>query len=102
MHETLSIIRSRVAQLTSKYDLSLLNAGVVLTGGGALMEGIEELAEEVFKLPTSQGRAEGFQGITRALEQPQYSTVIGLLEYARHNLEPGGGGGFWDYFFGKR
>jgi len=44
----------------------MLGAGVVLTGGGSLMDGIQDLAEKVFEMPVKLGVPYGFGGLTEA------------------------------------
>ncbi|HET7813548.1 MAG TPA: cell division protein FtsA [Candidatus Baltobacteraceae bacterium] len=52
---------------------------VVLTGGGAHLQGIEPLAEEAFGLPVRIGSPGSIAGLTDALKQPEYATAIGLV-----------------------
>jgi cell division protein FtsA len=59
----------------------MLGAGVVLTGGGALMEGIQELAEKVFEMPVKIGVPTGFGGLTEAAKSPIHATGVGLCIY---------------------
>ena len=55
-----------------------LNAGVVLTGGAVLMEGMDIMAENVLDLPVRTGRAEGIEGPAGITDNPSYTTAIGL------------------------
>lgn len=57
----------------------LLPAGVVLTGGGAKMEGIEEFAREALKLPVVIGKPEGLTGIIDKISDPAYAAPVGLM-----------------------
>ncbi|EQD27900.1 cell division protein FtsA, partial [mine drainage metagenome] len=66
----------------------LVVAGVVLTGGSARMEGVIELAEEVFHLPVRLGLPQQIQGLADVVRNPIYATGVGLLLYARDNLLP--------------
>jgi cell division protein FtsA len=59
----------------------MLGAGVVLTGGGSLMEGIKELAEKVFEMPVKLGIPYGFGGLTEAAKSPVHATGVGLCMY---------------------
>jgi cell division protein FtsA len=59
-----------------------LAAGVVLTGGATIMEGIAELAESVLELPTRRGTPRGVGGLTDVVKSPEYSTGVGLVRYA--------------------
>jgi cell division protein FtsA len=61
----------------------LLAGGVVLTGGGASMNGVEELAERIFEMPVRRGVPRGITGAREAVEDPRYATAVGLLLYAR-------------------
>ncbi|WP_221799212.1 cell division protein FtsA [Oceanobacter mangrovi] len=65
----------------SGYD-ELIPAGIVLTGGTAKMEGVVELAEEIFHMPVRLARPHGVSGLTDVINNPIYSTAVGLLLYA--------------------
>lgn len=56
-----------------------LAAGIVLTGGGSLMEGMVELAEQVFDMPTKVGYPAGIDGSNEIISNPMYSTGVGLI-----------------------
>ncbi|MGB2698019.1 MAG: cell division protein FtsA, partial [Candidatus Zixiibacteriota bacterium] len=51
----------------------------VLTGGGSLMEGMVELAEQVFDMPTKVGFPAGIDGTNEIISNPMYSTGVGLV-----------------------
>jgi cell division protein FtsA len=57
----------------------MLPAGVVLTGGGAKLDGIEEFAREALKLPVSIGRPEAMSGIVERINDPSFAAPIGLM-----------------------
>jgi cell division protein FtsA len=61
--------------------LDHLRAGVFLCGGGARIPRISELAERVFRLPVSVGKANSINGLRSALDQPEFATAIGLVRY---------------------
>lgn len=62
-----------------------LNAGVVLTGGGASLEGITELAADVFGLGVRTGvPGAKLDGLVENVTDPQFATVAGLALYAAH------------------
>ena len=73
----------------------LLGAGVVLTGGGSLLEGSMVLAEEVFGLPVKVGLPQGFTGLVESAASPIFSTGVGLVLYGvqHEEKELGGFGG---------
>jgi cell division protein FtsA len=66
----------------------VIAAGLVLTGGSARMEGAIELAEEIFHVPVRLGVPQAVRGLADAVQNPIYSTAVGLLLYARENLQP--------------
>lgn len=69
----------------------LIASGVVLTGGAAKMEGVVELAEEVFHMPVCLAVPSGVAGLTDIVGNPIYATGAGLLMYGwREELEHGG------------
>ncbi len=58
-----------------------IKAGIVLTGGGALLKGCTELAEEVFGLPTRIGVPQELgAGLSNEIESPEFATVAGLIK----------------------
>lgn len=60
-------------------------AGVVLTGGSALLPGIEALGELVFESPVRVGRPGGIGGLTDVVNSPMYATGVGLVIYGAKN-----------------
>ena len=70
----------------------MLGAGIVLTGGGSLMEGIKELAEKVFEMPVKLGVPYGIGGLTEAAKSPIHATGVGLCMYGlEQQKKPKGG-----------
>lgn len=63
----------------------MVAGGVVLTGGSAKMEGLIELAEEVFRMPVRLGMPQHVIGMDEVVNNPIYSTGVGLLMYARQH-----------------
>ncbi len=59
----------------------LVAAGIVLTGGTSKMEGVIDLAEEIFHMPVRLGMPHGIQGLSDIVNNPIYSTGVGLLLY---------------------
>lgn len=60
---------------------NLMAAGIVLTGGTSKMEGVIELAEEIFHMPVRLGMPQGVKGLADIVRNPIYSTGVGLLLY---------------------
>ncbi len=67
----------------------LLVAGVVLTGGGSLMEGMIELAEQIFDMPAKKGIPQGFSGLVDLVSTPIHSTGVGLILYGLEQMKDG-------------
>jgi cell division protein FtsA len=78
MEEILSLALREIKR-TEYADM--LGAGVVLTGGGSLMDGVQELAEKVFEIPVKLGIPSGFGGLTEAAKSPVHATGVGLCMY---------------------
>jgi cell division protein FtsA len=60
------------------FDRSL-NSGVVLTGGGSILEGLPEIAEQLFDMPVRRGTPAGIGGLVDVVASPVYSTAVGLV-----------------------
>ena len=67
----------------------LVPAGIVLTGGTSKMEGVVELAEEIFHMPVRVGSPQGTQGLTDIVRNPIYATGVGLLQYGSEHQGEG-------------
>lgn len=89
--ELLGLVRNELDQL--KYELESkqmkfeLIAGVVITGGGAQIEDLKQCASEVFGTQVRIGTPLNITGLTDYVNKPQYSTVIGLLQYTQDNKD---------------
>jgi cell division protein FtsA len=62
-----------------------LHSGIVLTGGAALLEGMAEIAEQIFDLPIRRGLPSGVGGLTDHVNSPAFATAVGLVMYAHRN-----------------
>jgi cell division protein FtsA len=60
---------------------AVLGAGIVITGGGAQVEGAVELAERVFAAPARLGSPVGLEGMAESIGNPPYATALGLVLY---------------------
>jgi len=58
-----------------------VNGGVVVTGGSSIMEGVPELAEQLFDMPVRRGIPRGVGGLTDVISSPMYATGVGLGIY---------------------
>jgi cell division protein FtsA len=83
------IIQPRLEELFSLVDrevrragyASRVNGGVVVTGGASIMEGVPELAEQIFDMPVRRGIPRGVGGLTDVISNPMYATGVGLGLY---------------------
>ncbi len=73
-----------VEDLTKLGLQSELRGGVVMTGGGAQMDGLLEMAQQVFNAPTRYGMPKGMGGLVDVISSPTWSTASGLLLYGLH------------------
>ncbi|RMH51267.1 MAG: cell division protein FtsA [Zetaproteobacteria bacterium] len=78
--ELFEMVKSHLDQSGFRRQLS---AGVVLTGGSSLLNGMVELAEEVFDAPVRLGMPRGIGGLVDVVSTPIYSTGAGLVFYGR-------------------
>jgi cell division protein FtsA len=81
--EIFAVVRKRIEDTGM---LEQLSAGVVLTGGAVLLEGMSELAEEILGVPVRIGFPQGVRGITQLVHGPQYATGVGLVKYGAQAL----------------
>lgn len=77
--ETLKLIKN---ELEKKSLLHELGAGIVLTGGGSHLKGIETLAEQIFGLSCSVGKPRYFSGVSTVYEGPEFAAPLGMIRYA--------------------
>ncbi len=78
--ELLSLVQ---AELRRSGFEELIAAGVVLTGGSAKMEGVVELAEEVFHMPVRLGVPQYVSGLADVVRNPIHATGVGLLLFGQ-------------------
>ena len=74
--ELMSLILAELRR--SGYE-NLIAAGIVLTGGSSKMEGVVELAEEVFHMPVRLGVPQYVTGLIDVVRNPIHATGVGLL-----------------------
>jgi len=88
-HELAQIIEPRVIEIMEMIDNELvksgkkeiLAAGVVLTGGGSMIEGTVDAAERVLNMPVRVGFPENIVGLKDVVSTPMYANGVGLLRY---------------------
>jgi len=95
--ELLSLVQ---AELRRSGFEDLIAAGIVLTGGSSKIEGLVDLAEEVFHMPVRLGMPQYVTGLVDVVRNPIYATGVGLLLFGYQNrdqrtLEAGLGKGLY-------
>jgi cell division protein FtsA len=78
VEEIFAVVRKRIEDTGM---LEALSAGVVLTGGAVLLQGMSEFAEEILGMPVRIGMPTGIKGITQLVHGPEYATGVGLVKY---------------------
>lgn len=89
------VLGARAEELFSIIDTSikdanlegLITGGYVITGGGALIKGLQELSEYVLEKPSKIGFPKPFGGMTNIMQNPKFSTVLGLMLETAENFE---------------
>ncbi len=76
-----------VAELRRSGFEEMIGSGIVLTGGSAKMEGMIDLAEEVFHMPVRLGLPQYVGGLTGVIHNPIYATGVGLVLYGASHRE---------------
>ncbi len=76
VEETFGLIRSRLQQQNLLHSLG---GGVVLSGGGAHLKNVSQLAEKVFGLPCEIGVPRNVSGLAANLAVPEYATGVGTV-----------------------
>jgi cell division protein FtsA len=92
VEETFELLRDRLS--ASGLDRSGAGRRVVLTGGGAQLHGVRELAARVFEGHVRVGRPQRFAGLGDAVSGPAYAVAAGLLRWGvdhRSELAPAAG-----------
>lgn len=78
VEEMLTLINHELANSGTKH---MVNAGLVLTGGTAMLTHISDLAEQIFDLPVRIGYPRNIGGVTDVVNSPQCATGVGLVIY---------------------
>lgn len=82
--ELFQVIKEMVLEKNLQDEIT---GGFVLTGGGALIKNLPELAEYYLEKPVKLGYPTAFGGMTTAMQHPKFSTVLGLLQESQHASE---------------
>jgi cell division protein FtsA len=79
MEEMLQLAMKEVEKSKIK---EFLGAGIVITGGAALLEGLVSLAERTMGMPVKIGKPIVSGGLEDSVDSPMYATGVGLIHYA--------------------
>ncbi|MEZ5542490.1 MAG: cell division protein FtsA [Pseudomonadota bacterium] len=82
--ELLTLIQ---AELRRSGFEDLVASGIVLTGGSAKIEGLVDLAEEIFHMPVRLGVPQYVTGLVDVVRNPIFATGVGLLLFGHHNRD---------------
>lgn len=77
--EILDLVRRNIEEKMGA--LELLAGNVVITGGSALMPGLDQVAADRFRLPVRIGKPHGMSGLVDVVASPAHSTAVGLVRY---------------------
>jgi cell division protein FtsA len=83
--ELVELVLSDVYQQVG--DLSQLSAGIVLTGGGSQLRGLESLFREISGMPVQMGKTRNITGLVDKVSSPIFSTAVGLIYHGYRNHE---------------
>jgi cell division protein FtsA len=75
IEEILTLVREELSRASF---LGAVPCGIVLTGGSSALEGMPELAEEIFELPVRRGTPRGIGGLVDRVQGPEFATGVGL------------------------
>ncbi|HOP39418.1 MAG TPA: cell division protein FtsA [Geobacteraceae bacterium] len=82
MEEIFTLVNREIVK--SGFD-DQIASGVVLTGGTSILEGMPELAEQIFNLPVRRGVPDNIGGLVDVVNSPVYATGVGLVVYGSKN-----------------
>ena len=82
MEEIFTLVRREIYRAGME---NVITSGVVVTGGSSLLDGVPEIAESIFNLPTRLGKPLGISGLTDVVNNPMYATGVGLVLFGARN-----------------
>ncbi len=82
MEEIFTLVNREIVK--SGFD-DQIASGVVITGGTSILEGMPELAEQIFNLPVRRGVPQNIGGLVDVVNSPVYATGVGLVVYGSKN-----------------
>ncbi len=82
MEEIFTLIQREVYRAGME---NAITSGIVVTGGSSLLDGVSDIAESVFNLPTRMGMPRGISGLVDVVNNPMYATGVGLVLFGARN-----------------
>ena len=82
MEEILSLVAREVKNIQQG---EMLTAGMIISGGGGMLPGVVQLAEQMFNMPAQNPTLRGVDHIPDDLNDTRFATVLGLLTYGFAN-----------------
>ena len=79
MEEIFILVKEHIDQYSPNVPMS---AGVLLTGGGAFLNGVRDLGQKVFNVPCSHGKPFDVHGLPSIKDAPLYAAHVGCIRYA--------------------
>lgn len=76
VEEIFSLVQGELVR--SGYE-EMIGSGVVVTGGSAELQGVTEMAEQIFNIPARVGYPQGIGGLVEVVNRPMYATGVGLV-----------------------
>jgi cell division protein FtsA len=74
-------------EITRSKMSSAIASGIVITGGSSMLNGMAELGEKIFGMPVRIGIPRNIDGLLQVVENPRYSTGVGLLIMGKNDLQ---------------
>lgn len=84
VEEVFNLVRQEI--IRSGFE-EMIASGIVLTGGATILEGMPELAEQVFDFPVRRGSPRNIGGLVDVVRSPMYSTGVGLVMYGSQSIQ---------------
>jgi cell division protein FtsA len=78
MEEIFELVKAQVQKEVKRKNFG---AGIILTGGGARMNRVQDLASRVFEMPCHIGYPKEVSGLALPTESPEYAALVGMLKY---------------------
>jgi len=82
MEEIFTLVKREIYRAGMENNIT---SGVVITGGSSLLDGVTEVGESIFDLPTRLGKPLGISGLTDVVNNPMYATGVGLVLFGARN-----------------